>query len=189
MGIFFEAHRKTLNEDVQAEQKEQKRRDVLEEAATHLGPNHPIGCDSYCLCDLSHDKKLETFSVAMLKNMLKYFKIPFSSRDRKKKTSDRQPILPLPMTVTSCIKARIHERKRKKWWRQLFFKHLKRRFMTLYFLKSRIRKEHVFVKRIKKVNTRDKIKKNWHSRVASATGNFYFSDDLNFGSILPSVLN
>ena len=84
MGIFFEAHRKTLNEDVQAEQKEQKRRDVLEEAATHLGPNHPIGCDSYCLCDLSHDKKLETFSVAMLKNMLKYFKIPFSSRDRKK---------------------------------------------------------------------------------------------------------
>ena len=61
--------------------------------------------------------------------------------------------------------------------------------MTLYFLKSRIRKEHVFVKRIKKVNTRDKLKKHWHSRVASATGNFYFSDDLNFGSILPSVLN
>ena len=40
--------------------------------------------DSYCLCDLSREKKLETFSVAMLKDMLKYFEIPFSSRDRKK---------------------------------------------------------------------------------------------------------
>ena len=78
------AHREALNEDVQAEQEEQERRAVLEEVATHLGPKHPICYDSYCLCDLSHEKKLETFSVAMLKDMLKYFEIPFSSGDRKK---------------------------------------------------------------------------------------------------------
>ena len=78
------AHREALNEDVQAEEEEQERRAVLEEVATHLGPKHPICYDSYCLCDLSHEKKLETFSVAMLKDMLKYFEIPFSSRDRKK---------------------------------------------------------------------------------------------------------
>ena len=78
------AHREALNEDVQAEQEEQERRAVLEEVATHLGPKHPICYDSYCLCDLSLDKKLETFSVAMLKDMLKYFEIPFSSCDRKK---------------------------------------------------------------------------------------------------------
>ena len=51
-----------------------------------VGPKYPICYDSYCLCDLSHEKKLETFSVAMLKDILKYFEIPFSSRDRKKKS-------------------------------------------------------------------------------------------------------
>ena len=78
------AHREALNEDVQAEEEEQERRAVLEEVATHLGPKHPICYDSYCFCDLSHEKKLETFSVAMLKDMLKYFEIPFRCRDRKK---------------------------------------------------------------------------------------------------------
>ena len=78
------AHREALNEDVQVEEEGQERRTVLEEVATNLGPKHPICYDSYCLCDLSHEKKLETFSIAMLKDMLKYFKIPFSSRDRKK---------------------------------------------------------------------------------------------------------
>ena len=79
-GIFFsrlaasrrsKAHQKALNEDIQAEQEEQERRAVLEELATHLGPKYPICYDSYCLCDLSHEEKLETFSVAMIKDMLK----------------------------------------------------------------------------------------------------------------------
>ena len=73
-----------LNEDVKAEEEEREGQAVLEEVATHLGPKHPICYDSYCLCELSHEKKLETFSVAMLKDMLKYSEIPFSSRDRKK---------------------------------------------------------------------------------------------------------
>ena len=82
------AHREALSEDVQAEEEEQGRKAVLEEVATHLGPKHPICYDSHCLCDLSHEKKLEPFSVAMLKDMLKYFEIPFSSRDRKKSCSE-----------------------------------------------------------------------------------------------------
>ena len=79
-----QGHREALNEHLRAEQEEQERRAVLEEVATHLGPKHPICYDSYCLSDPSHEKKLERFSVAMLKDMLKYFEIPFSSRDRKK---------------------------------------------------------------------------------------------------------
>lgn len=39
--------------------------------------------DSYCLCDLLHDRKLKTFSVVMVKQMLKYFAIPYGSRNRK----------------------------------------------------------------------------------------------------------
>ena len=78
------AHREALNEDVQAEEEEQERRVVLEKVATHFGPKHRICYDSYCLCDLPHEKKLETFSVAMLKDMLKYFEIPFRSCHRKK---------------------------------------------------------------------------------------------------------
>ena len=66
------AHREALNEDVQAEQEQQERWAVLEQVATHLGPKHPICYDSNCLCNLSHEKKLETFSVAMLNDMLKY---------------------------------------------------------------------------------------------------------------------
>lgn len=36
-----------------------------------------------CLCDLLHDRKLKTFSVVMVKQMLKYFAIPYGSRNRK----------------------------------------------------------------------------------------------------------
>ena len=40
--------------------------------------------DSYCLCDLSRDKKLDSFSVVILKEILRYFEVPFASRYRKK---------------------------------------------------------------------------------------------------------
>ena len=118
------AHRKALNEDVQAEEEEQERRAVLEEVATHLGPKHPICYDSYCLCDLSHEKKLETFSVAMLQDMLKYFEIPFSSRDGN---TNRYYSKQQGFSTSNS----------KKSWKQLFFKNLKRRFMTfILFEKS-----------------------------------------------------
>ena len=45
-----------------------------------LGRKHPIWYDSYCLCEFSRDKKRETLSVVMLKEMLKFFEIPFSRK-------------------------------------------------------------------------------------------------------------
>ena len=71
-------------EDVYAEEEEQERHGVLENIAAQLSPRHPICYDSYCLCDLSRDEKLDGFSVVMLKEILKYFEVPFASRDRKK---------------------------------------------------------------------------------------------------------
>ena len=71
-------------EDGYAEEEEQERRGVLESVAAQLSPRHPICYDSYCLCDLSRDEKRDSFSVVMLKEIFRYFEVPFASRDRKK---------------------------------------------------------------------------------------------------------
>ena len=71
-------------EDVYAEEEEQERYEVLETVAAQLSPWHPIWYDSYCLYDLSREEKLDSFSAVMLKDILRYFEIPFTSRDRKK---------------------------------------------------------------------------------------------------------
>ena len=52
-----------------------------------------------------------TFSVAMLENMLNTLKFLLVLAIEKK--SYREPILSLPRTVTSCIKAQFQERERK----------------------------------------------------------------------------
>ena len=88
------------------QEEEQERRAVLEKVATHLGSKNPICYDSYCLRDLSHEKKLGTFGVAMLKDMLKYFEIPFSSRDRKKNlVANLSELFLKAVSVTSRINA------------------------------------------------------------------------------------
>ena len=71
-------------EDMCAEEEEQDRHEVLENVAAQLSPRHPTCYDSYCLCDLSREEKLDSFSVVMLKEILRYFEDPFASRDRKK---------------------------------------------------------------------------------------------------------
>lgn len=71
-------------EDVLTEEEEQERQEVLESVATQLSPRHPICYDSYCLCDLAREDRLDGFSVVILKEILKYFEVPFASRDRKK---------------------------------------------------------------------------------------------------------
>ena len=60
-------------EDLYAEEEEQERHGVLENIAAQLSPRHPICCDPYCLCDLSRDEKLDSFSVGVLKEILKIF--------------------------------------------------------------------------------------------------------------------
>ena len=67
-------------EDAHAEQEEQERLGLLSDVVTQLSTSHPICYDSYCLCDLLRDHKLNTFSVVMLKEILAYF----GSKDRKK---------------------------------------------------------------------------------------------------------
>ncbi|KAL9983008.1 hypothetical protein ACROYT_G005129 [Oculina patagonica] len=71
-------------EDVYAEEEEEERCEMLESVAAELSPRHPICYDSYCLCDLARDESLDSFSVVMLKEILRYFEIPFGLRDRKK---------------------------------------------------------------------------------------------------------
>ena len=71
-------------EDLYAEEEEQERLGVLENVSAQLSPKHPICYDPYCLCDLSRDKKLDSFSVYILKEILRYFEVPFASRYRKK---------------------------------------------------------------------------------------------------------
>ena len=71
-------------EDVYAEEEEQERHGVLENVSAQLSPRHPICYDPYCLCNLSRDKKLDSFSVVILKEILRYFEVTFVSRCRKK---------------------------------------------------------------------------------------------------------
>ena len=71
-------------EDVYAEEEEQERHGVLENVSAQLSPRHPTCYDPYCLCNLSRDKKLDSFSVVILKEILRYFEVPFASRCRKK---------------------------------------------------------------------------------------------------------
>ena len=79
-----QGNQEALIEDVYAEEEEQERHGVLENVAAQLSPRHPICYDSYCLCDLSRDEKLDSFIVVMLKEILRYFEVPFASKDRKK---------------------------------------------------------------------------------------------------------
>ena len=71
-------------EDVYTEEKEQERNGVLENVICPTQSKTSICYDSYCLCDLSRDKKLDSFSVVVLKEILRYFEVPFASRYRKK---------------------------------------------------------------------------------------------------------
>lgn len=55
------------------EEEEQERQEVLESVATQLSPRHPICNDSYCLCDLAREDRLDGFSVVILKEIQKIF--------------------------------------------------------------------------------------------------------------------
>ena len=54
---------------------------AVEEVIENLGLKHPIIFDVYNLCEYYHSNKLSPFSVSMLKDMCRYFEIPYKSRD------------------------------------------------------------------------------------------------------------
>ena len=51
---------------------------------SQLAIKHPVFYDTYSLCDCLRDGHLQTFNVAMLKEILRHFEISFTSKDRKK---------------------------------------------------------------------------------------------------------
>ena len=62
-------------EDVYAEEEEQERNGVLEKVSAQLSPRHQF---ADCLYDLSRDKKLDSFIVVILKEILRYFEVPLT---------------------------------------------------------------------------------------------------------------
>ena len=52
--------------------------------SNELRPQHPLSYDAFNLCECARDNKLSLFNVSLLKKILRFFEIPFKSRDRKK---------------------------------------------------------------------------------------------------------
>ena len=55
--------------------------DAVEVVIENLGLKHPIIFDVYRLNEYYHSNKLSPFSVSVLKDMYRYFEIPYKSRD------------------------------------------------------------------------------------------------------------
>ena len=68
--------------DVYAEEEEQETNGILENVSAQLSPRHQFAMIPIA-CATSH-KKLDSFSVVILKEILRYFEVPFASRYRKK---------------------------------------------------------------------------------------------------------
>ena len=52
--------------------------------SNELRPQHPLSYDAFNLCECARDNKLSLFNVSLLKEILRFFEIPFKSKDRKK---------------------------------------------------------------------------------------------------------
>ena len=70
--------------DLLLENEEFERQRLIAEVANELRPQHPLSYDPFNLCESARKNQLNQFNVAMLKQILCHFEIPFKSRDRKK---------------------------------------------------------------------------------------------------------
>ena len=66
------------------EEKEAERQQLMVQISNELRPLHPLSYDAFNLCQCARDNKLSLFNVSLLKEILRFFEIPFKSRDRKK---------------------------------------------------------------------------------------------------------
>ena len=73
------------------EEKEAERQQLMAHISNELRPLHPLSYDAFNLCECARDKsgscsslKASLFNVSLLKEILRFFEIPFKSRDRKK---------------------------------------------------------------------------------------------------------
>ena len=63
---------------------EDEQHQAVKEVMEDLGLKHPIVFDIYNVCQYFHSNKLSSFNVNMLRDMCRYFQIPFKQRDVKK---------------------------------------------------------------------------------------------------------
>ena len=66
------------------EEIEAERQQLMAHISNELRPLHPLSYDAFNLCQCARDNKLSLFNVSLLKEILRFFEIPFKSRDRKK---------------------------------------------------------------------------------------------------------
>ena len=66
------------------EEKEAERQQLMAHISNELRPQHPLSYDAFNLCECARDNKLSLFNVSLLKEILRFFEVPFKSRDRKK---------------------------------------------------------------------------------------------------------
>ena len=71
------------------EDEEFERQNLDAEIAEELRPQHPLSYDAFNLCVCAKEDQLSQFNVAMLKEILRHFEIPFKSRERKRDLLDK----------------------------------------------------------------------------------------------------
>ena len=75
--------------DLLQEDEEFERQNLVAEIAEELRPQHPLSYDAFNLCVCAKEDQLSQFNVAMLKEILRQFEIPFKSRERKRDLIDK----------------------------------------------------------------------------------------------------
>ena len=56
---------------------------ITQSVLDKIGVTHPITFDVHNLCKMTHEHKVSTFRVKMLKEICSHFELPYKSRDNK----------------------------------------------------------------------------------------------------------
>ena len=59
------------------EEKEAERQQLMAHISNELRPQHSLSYDVFNLCEYARDNKLSLFNVSLLKEILRFFEIPF----------------------------------------------------------------------------------------------------------------
>ena len=70
-------------EDINQYRDVENREDLLAAIDEDMGLKHPIMFEMYDICEYSREGKLQVFTIALLKEMLDYFEVAYSPKQRK----------------------------------------------------------------------------------------------------------
>ena len=70
-------------EELESLEEEQERCSLLEAVESQIGITHPVIYDTFDLCELNKQNRLNVFKIIMLKEICSTFDITFKSRDNK----------------------------------------------------------------------------------------------------------